>query len=196
MDKQDVYSWLCQDVELTIAFDTNILFKDKSLIELCDKINHLKLYGNRKIKLVVPAPAHLEKLHDLKQRYKDTYNFEIITSGLRRKGLIVAAFEPRHADIVAGLIGKQFPTTKDWRDFKRNRCINCLGLKGTIDEFIVLGSGKNCGATVDWLIAGYAYAENCLLITEDKGEEFKDIRKTNLESLIEVVKQLLKETPK
>jgi len=37
------------------------------------------------------------------------------------------------------------------------------------------GSGKKCGATVDWLIAGYAYAESCLLVTDDKGEEFQGI---------------------
>lgn len=47
---------------------------------------------------------------------------------------------------------------------------------------------------MDWLIAGYAYAENCLLITEDKGEEFKNIRKTNFESIVAVIEQLLKET--
>jgi len=190
--EQEVYDWLRRDVELTIAFDTSAIFANRSLMKLCNKINSLKVSGNKKIELVVPAPAYLEKLHDLKQQHQDNYDLGTIISGLKLKGLTVTAFELRHAEIVAELIGKQFPTTKDWQDFKRDRCINCLRLKGKI---VKLGRRKTCGATVDWLIAGYAYAEkNCLLVTGDKGEEFKDIRKTNLESLIAVVEQLLKET--
>lgn len=142
MDKPEVYNWLRQEIELTIAFDTNVLFRDKSLIKLCDNVNLLKLYGNKKIRLVVPAPAHLEKLHDLKQQRKEDYNLDFVLKSLGDLGIEITAFEPRHAEIVAELIGKQFPTTQDWRNFKRKRCLNCLGLQGKINESIVSGSGK------------------------------------------------------
>ena len=52
-------------------------------------------------------------------------------------------------------------------------------------------TGKKCGARVDWLIAGYAHARNYLLITSDKGKEFKRVeKKTTLKILEEVLKKL------
>jgi len=42
-----------------------------------------------------------------------------------------------------------------------------------------------CGATVDGLIAGYAHAENYLLITHDKGNEFKSIKKKTTLKILE-----------
>jgi predicted nucleic acid-binding protein len=57
----------------------------------------------------------------------------------------------------------------------------------------IQGGGKTCGATIDWLIAGYAEAEGYLLITGDTREEFKGIRKTTLENLEAAVEQLLSE---
>ncbi|OQY47382.1 MAG: hypothetical protein DRR08_28080 [Candidatus Parabeggiatoa sp. nov. 2] len=73
------------------------------------------------------------------------------------------------------MIGEQFLTNQEWYSFKRQSCINCLGVN--IANIQMPGSGKKCGATVDWLIAGYAYAESCLLVTDDKGEEFQGIEK-------------------
>jgi hypothetical protein len=101
----------------------------------------------------------------------------------------IAPFEYRHAEAVAQLIGRQFPTVEEWRKFKRQECINCLGISKT--QYDIPGSGKECGATVDWLIAGYAHAENYLLITNDKGNEFKNIKKkTTLEILEKAVMRM------
>jgi len=46
-----------------------------------------------------------------------------------------------------------------------------------VEEFIE-STGQTCSATVDWLIAGYAYAENCLLVTLEKN--LKALRKKPL----------------
>ncbi len=59
------------------------------------------------------------------------------------------------------------------------------------------GKGKKCGATVDWLIAGHADAKknNYLLITQDRGKEFQDIKnQTDLKSLTIVLDRLIQET--
>lgn len=88
-------------------------------------------------------------------------------------------------------MGQQFPTTQAWRTFKRNRCIACLGLNTNTLTSIAQGSGKTCGATIDWLIAAYAKTEGCLLVTGDTREEFKDIRKSTLEDLEAAVDQFI-----
>jgi hypothetical protein len=190
MNTQEVYRLLCTG-ELTMAFDTNALFSNQRFRKLCNNINRIKDCDQKyQFNLVVPAPAHAEKLHDLKQQYREHYNFNEIIKGLTDKGITIASFEPHHADVVADLVGEQFPTTQAWRTFKRNRCIACLGLH-TDKITHIQGSGKTCGATIDWLIAGYAEAEGCLLVTGDTREEFKDIKKTTLEHLEAAVEQLL-----
>jgi len=193
MNIPEVYRLLCTG-ELTMAFDTNALFSNQRFRKLCNNINRIKDCDDKyQFNLVVPAPAHAEKLHDLKQQYQERYDFSEIIKGLTDKGISIASFEPHHADVVANLVGKQFPTTQAWCTFKRNRCIACLGLN-TDKVTHIQGKGKTCGATIDWLIAGYAEAEGCLLITGDTREEFKGIRKTTLEDLEVAIEQLLTET--
>lgn len=104
---------------------------------------------------------------------------------MNRKHINIAPYERRHAQAVVQLIGEQFPSNEQWQTFKRQSCINCLGLNEV--NIPIPGSGKKCGATVDWLIAGYAYAEDCLLITDDKGKEFKGIKKQTTFSTLKMV---------
>ncbi|WP_069470410.1 hypothetical protein [Candidatus Marithrix sp. Canyon 246] len=186
MNQNEVYN-LLNTYDLTVVFDTNALFSNQRFIKLCNNINRIKDYDNKyQFNLVIPAPAHAEKLHDLKQQYQEHYNSNEIMKGLTDKGITIASFEPHHADVVANLVGKQFATTQAWRRFKRNRCIACLGLNTNTQ-----GSGKTCGATIDWLIAAYAEAEGCVLVTGDTREEFKNIRKTTLEDLEAAVDQFI-----
>jgi hypothetical protein len=167
MNKEEVYALLCEG-RLTIAFDTNALFGDKRFLALCNKFNRIKHFEtDYQFKLVIPAPAHAEKLLDLKQKFQQKYDYNEVIIGLKDKRVTVMSFEPHHADIVANLIGKQFPNKKDWYQFKLQRCLDCLGLK--LKHYEGAATGKHCSATVDWLIAGYAYAEDCLLITDDTG---------------------------
>ncbi len=191
MNQNEVYD-LLKTCYLTMVFDTNALFSNQRFIKLCNNINRIKDCDNKyQFNLVVPAPAHAEKLHDLKQQYQEHYNSKEIMKGLTDKGISIASFEAHHADVVANLVGQQFPTTQAWRRFKRNRCLACLGLNTNTLTSIAQGSGKTCGATIDWLIAAYAEADGCLLVTGDTREEFKDIRKTTLEDLEAAVDQFI-----
>jgi len=73
----------------------------------------------------------------------------------------------------------RYPTRDEWLKAKIERCAKCLGIDK--DE---VNKNKSCSATIDWLIAGYAVAEKCLLITDDRGIEFEGIScKTKLETL-------------
>lgn len=56
------------------------------------------------------------------------------------------------------------------------------------------GTGQSCGATVDWLIGGHARAEGCILVTGDKGHEFRGIvEQVKLDVLEEALRGLLAE---
>jgi predicted nucleic acid-binding protein len=188
MNKNEVYQLLC-DGELTLAFDTNVVFNELRFLTLCDNINRLNEAHKTHLCMVVSAIVHTEKLFDLKQKYKEKYNIEEVNRFMERKHISVVPFERCHAQAVAHLVGEQFPTNEQWRAFKRQSCINCLGIKNT--KVQIHGSGKKCGATVDWLIAGYAIAEECLLITDDKGKEFKGVKTTTFDELEAAVNQLL-----
>lgn len=193
MKPNEVYQLLCQG-KLTIAFDTNAVFSHRKFWRICNKINQLNDKHRYEFNLTVSALVHTEKLFDLKQELKERYNLEIVSQSLSSKHVSIKPFEVRHAEATASVIGEQFPTNDDWRKFKRQKCIDCLGLQRT--EHIP-GKGKKCGATVDWFIVGHAYCEDYLLITQDGGEEFKGIeKKTDLESLEAAIDQLLTEQMK
>jgi hypothetical protein len=67
--------------------------------------------------------------------------------------------------------------------------LQCLGLPR---DQIVPGSGRQCGATVDWLVAGHADAEHLVLVTDDTDPEFEQVRrKTPLGTLAAAVEELL-----
>lgn len=188
MKKNEVYQ-LLREGKLTIAFDTNVVFNDYRFLTLCDNINRINDADKYQLSLVVSAIVHTEKLFDLKQKHKKKYDIEEVNRFLERKRISVVPFERCHAQAVAHFVGEQFPSSEEWRAFKRQSCINCLGINNANVQ--IPGSGKKCGATVDWLIAGYAIAEDCLLVTDDKGKEFKGIKKTTFDELEAAVNQFL-----
>jgi hypothetical protein len=195
MNKNEIFNLLRQG-KLTIAFDTNALFGDRRLKKLCISISRInRLDDKYQLKLVVPAPAHAEKLRQIKQQLRKQHNnHELVIKNLEDMGINIAPFEPWHAEKVADLFNKQFPTQEDWNQLKLKRCLDCIGrnslkrccLKLNSFETLIESTGQTCSATVDWLIAGYALAEECLLVTDDTGKEFKGILNiaiTNLDFL-------------
>ncbi|HIE00030.1 MAG TPA: hypothetical protein EYP59_07035 [Thiotrichaceae bacterium] len=183
MNENEVYE-LLQAGHLTMTVDTNVLYEINSFIKLCNKCNKINEMPEYEIKIVISSLVHAEKLFDLKQDYGEQYDIDHIIKVLESKKVSIAPFEYHHAEAVAQLIGTQFPTVEEWRKFKRQECMNCLGISRKT-QYDIPGSGKECGATVDWLIAGYAHAENYLLITHDKGNEFKPIKKKTTLKILE-----------
>lgn len=205
MNQNDILNLLRQG-QLMIVFDTNALFGDKRLKKLCTSINRInRLDDKYQLQLIVPAPAHAEKLRQIKQsltKQHKKYNHEFVLKNLKDMGIEIALFDSWHAEKVAHLFHQQFPTQNDWNQFKLKRCLDCLGrnsLKRCLDcleldsfEKFIESTGQTCSATVDWLIAGYAYAVNGLLVTDDTGKEFKSIsRKTTFDKLELAINQLL-----
>ncbi|MDM8568263.1 hypothetical protein QUF50_01845 [Thiotrichales bacterium HSG1] len=173
---------LLQVGNLTITVDTNILYEIKRFFKICNKINSMSKYN---IKMVISSLVHTEKMFDLKQAYGNKFDTDHIIKVLKDKKVVIEPFTEYHAESIAEWIGTQFPTNEEWQKYKRQECINCLGIKG--QNYDIPGTGKKCGARVDWLIAGYAYTEDYLLITDDKGKEFEKIKKKTTLGILEKV---------
>jgi len=188
MNENEVYE-LLQTGNLTITFDTNALYGDIRFLNVCDKIDDINNKLKYEIKIVISSLAHAEKLFHLKRKHEEKYEIDLINQVLKRKKVDIVPFEYHHAEAVAKWISTQFSTNEEWQKFKRQECINCLGISK--NNYDIPGTGRECGARVDWLIAGYAHAENCLLITNDKGNEFKSIeKKTTLKILEKAVTRI------
>ncbi len=56
------------------------------------------------------------------------------------------------------------------------------------------GSGKQCGATFDWLVGAHARAEGFVLVTDDTGPEFAGlVERVKLDVLVAAVRAVLAE---
>lgn len=186
MNKEQVID-LLKTRQVKIAFDTNALESDRKFNTVCNQINLINEKFKYQLQPIVPALSYFEKLHHLKHSFKDRFDLTAIFDGLKAKRVQIMSFEPNHAEAVAKLLYTQFLTKEAWRAAKIERCAKCLG----IDNHKI-SKNKSCSATIDWLIAGYAVAEKCLLITDDGGIEFDGVFcKTKLEILEQGLEELL-----
>lgn len=198
MTERDLFTLLSDEVEVVLAFDTNAIFGNHAFdpfIQLCNAINRLnEIRNSRRIRKVMAAPVYMEKLHHLRQQYRD-YDHQKIRQFLDEKGVEVMPVVREHAEHVAGLLGELYPATEDWWAFKRQRCLSCLRLPGHLAHE-AKGNGKKCGATIDWLVAGHADAEGYVLVTnERRGPEFESVkRKATLATVVTVVDEVLRTT--
>jgi hypothetical protein len=182
---------------LALAFDTNALFPDGQFIRVCNDVarmnERLSRRGLPPLRLLASAVAHTEKLFDLKQRLRDTFDIGVVLQGLASKGLEIQPFTTVHALETATPLGERHATSDEWQAAKKKRCLQCLGLKADME---VPGSGRECGATMDWLIGGHARAEGCVLVTDDTGPEFAGLGDcVKLETLAEALRELLRTAP-
>lgn len=180
---------------VTFAFDTNAVFGEGPLFAVCNAVSlyneRLAARGLAPLRLVVCTVAHAEKVFDLKQKFRGTFNIDVIVRGLQRKGLIIQPFDVKHALATAVRLGERHTTTAEWRAAKKKRCLECLGLPR---ETPAPGSGAQCGAMVDWLIGGHALSEGALLVTDDTGPELVGLtERLKLSTLKTAIEQLVGE---
>lgn len=187
MNKEQVIN-LLKTGQVKIAFDTNALESDRKFNTVCNQINLINEKFKYQLQPIVPTLAYFEKLYHLKQKYRNYFDLIDILDGLKAKQVQIMSFEPNHAEAVAKLLYTQFLTKEEWLKAKIRRCAKCLA----IERDKPIGKNTRCSATIDWLIAGYAVAENCLLITNDAGIEFENVnKKTTLEIFEQAIQELL-----
>jgi hypothetical protein len=179
---------------IKLSFDTNALFAPRKLATLCADVarwnEHLSRQKRDPVQLAVCAAAHAERLFDLKQQYKGTFDMRTILDGLQHMRLEIEPITVKHALEMATLLAERYPNTAAWHEAKRIRYLQSLGLDPKTTQ--APGTGQKCGATIDWLIGAHARAENSILVTDDKGPEFKGVReRVSFNVLASAVQQLV-----
>jgi hypothetical protein len=181
---------------LKLAFDTNALEADRRRDAVCDNVAQwnatLVSQSLLRVQLVVCAVAHHEKVFHLKRRLREKFNPDVIVKGLHAKGLTIEPYDTRHALATGAWIGERYPEPDDWYRAKKERSLRSVGLDpGAVEA---PGSGKGCGATVDWLIIGHARAEGCVLVSDDTGPEFAGlVERVKLGTLEAALEKLVSE---
>ncbi|UQA56781.1 hypothetical protein [Polyangium aurulentum] len=178
-----------------LAFDTNALSGKKRLGALCTRVKHwneqLSARTLPEVKLLVCTVAHFEELFHIKKSKGDLFDMRVILDGMDSLGIEVQPFGVDHALSTAMWLGERHKTSEEWRRAKKKRYMHGLGLTLGKDE----PEGAHCSTTVDWLIAGHAQAERCVLVTDDEGPEFEGFAdKVRLGELEAALKQLLSES--
>jgi hypothetical protein len=177
-----------------LAFDTNALSGKRRLGALCESVRHwneqLAARTLPEVKLFVCTVAHFEELFHIKKSKGDLFDMRVILDGMDSFGIEVQPFGVDHALSTALWLGAKHPTSAAWRHAKKERYMRGLGLVPGKDK----AEGAHCSTTVDWLIAGHAQAERCVLVTDDEGPEFAGLAdKVRLGELEAALKQLLSE---
>jgi predicted nucleic acid-binding protein len=194
MDVNDVVTALAQP-SVRLAFDTNALWGDRSFSRACRDLHRLGQRQKNQITLFVSAAAHGEKLFDLKQDFQGRYDYAVILESLKDLRLQVQAFSESDAQAIGELLGATFATAEAWHAAKLQHYAGSLGLSGTDAK---IQSGKHLSATLDWLIAAHARAQDCILVTTDRGIEFRQVRRMKFAVLQQALTRLLasETTPK
>jgi len=177
-----------------LAFDTNALSGKRRLGALCARVRHWNMALSARtlpeVKLLVCTVAHFEELFHLKKSKGDLFDIQVILDGLDSLGIEVQPFGVEHALATALWLGERHPTREAWRSAKKERYMRGLGLVPGKDK----AEGAHCSTTVDWLIAGHAQAERCVLVTDDEGPEFAGlVDKVRLGELEAALQKLLSE---
>jgi predicted nucleic acid-binding protein len=182
----------------TLAFDTNAIIgfsreaqrvTFSAFWTVCNDANRLReeAASPLPIKIVVPALAHMEVLHDLRTSLAvSKFDQQQVKRELKRKGVTIAPFHDEAALSASAILREWFPSDEAWRTAKRRRCLEVLGL---LDA-----PGQGGLASIDWAIAAQAEAEGWILVTDDTRAEFGNVsRKITKTELRLILDDLLRE---
>jgi hypothetical protein len=190
---------LIQSGDLTLAFDTSVTARKGffTLCELANRVNQRRVWLGLpgRITLCVPAAAHTERLFDLAQQWGEGYNLELLRDQLNQRNVQIFPFISEDAEHCAELLARRYATPSAWQDFKKRRCLDCVGLPPKYHKHAV-GTGQHCGAPNDWLIIAQASRANMVLVMDDKGRsgEFDLVeRKVNADEIRATLNQILGE---
>lgn len=167
-----------------LALDTNAIFGFRTIGTLASLIRE----ANRArpdeppIRLLVPVLVHAEILHDLRcflAAKGHSYRPEEVVRDLEGKGVEIVEFAVDDAEGVSAHLYTQHTTEGSWRAAKRLNAIAHLGLLKEESSI----PGQRVPATVDWFIAGQALRRGWLLVTADRGPEFRGLTRVQVPAL-------------
>lgn len=131
--------------------------------------------------LYVPAMVFKEKLLQARHDYGVDFNLTKIEKALQTAGAEIVPFTQQDAAATARWLAGQFENRGLWHAAKRARILR-------VQE---VDAKSECPSTTDWLIAGQTHARGWILITNDQGIEFRNVRRASLATFLDAVDLLL-----
>lgn len=154
-----------------LALDTNVLRQMRRLFDLADRVNQLNKSHSRAIQLVIPAPAHGERLFQLRRQHGAGFSANKVQDFFEQKGIAVPPFDLQAAEGVADVLAGLFPDDAAWGHAKVKGALRRLGLPEDAS------SKEQFPGTIDWLISGQALVNQWVLVTDDTGDEFSSLQR-------------------
>jgi hypothetical protein len=114
---------------------------------------------------------------------------------LNQRNVQVFPFASEDAEHCAELLAQRYASPTAWQDFKKRRCLECVGLPLQYHKHAA-GTGQQCGAPNDWLIIAQATRADMVLVMDDQGRsgEFDLVeRKVNADQIRATLDQILVE---
>lgn len=179
---------------LSLAFDTNAVFRHRRFFEVCDAV--VQLNEDRPeddpVRLSLCAVVYGEKLHDMRCEHdvatRGTFDEVEILKKLQQKKVEVCPFAREHAAQMSALLYDKYPDQASWHAAKRALYIQRLGAQHLDAQ---IPGRQRCSATSDWLVAAHAALMRSVLVTDDQGSEFQDLAdRAKLGDLEQALQQL------
>ena len=140
-----------------LYFDTNEIrgrYADqvKAFNNFCRQVKRLQQLDKAAPTIKVFAVNHFEMMHQLRRTRPD-FDESVITASLQTRGISIVPLDFGSANACAKHLHNWFPTYEHWTKAKEPA-------KGL--------------ATIDWLISTHVYATDAILVTSDRGNEFRE----------------------
>lgn len=183
--------------QVRLAFDTNAIFGLKNLLTLCDELERIRDKLNNQIILCMSAIVLAEKIFDLQQKLRERFDYVDFKTSLQDRRIELLSFGEEDALGFGTLMFDLCPDDASWRTLKWQHYLRIVGshLAGgnpqSDPSLSPPPKNKNLPATIDWLIAAHAQERGCILVTNDKGSEFRHVQHVQFEILKKAAASIL-----
>jgi hypothetical protein len=172
--------------DAVLSFDSSAIHFNE-LIRYANKVNLFNDQRKVKTRLVLSALVHTERMAQERRRRQEAFDQGRIAQFLHGKGITVEPLTAEDAVGCSSWLHAQASTEDGWTELKWSRIREEAGLRDDAPGRV--------SATVDWFIAAHAAARGWILVTSDRGPEFRGItRKVAPERLERTLDTLLAAT--
>lgn len=163
---------------VVVAFDTSALHGPRAMT-LAGALMRWNHANEASVLLVVSALCVAERNAQERRRRGEEFDPSVVTAFLETYQMRVEGFTEEDAGEAARWFATLAPTDDAWQELKVERFRDELGTRESLPRV---------SASVDWFIAAHAYARGWLLVTDDKGPEFRSLtRRCGVDVLMEAV---------
>jgi len=150
-----------------LALDTSA-FHGAQLFQLSDQINLWNEKFGSKTQLLISSLVYTERQSQERRRRGSDFELGRVQLFLQSKRIDIAPFTAEDSEGGSAWLAQRAPDQEAWQALKWDRLAGECKLDPSSPP-------KHVSATIDWFIAAQVAARGWILVTRDKGQEFKDL---------------------